>query len=116
VDVEFALLLLSFEHMQAVMAGKSDQRRRPPRKQRALPARRREWREWRIVRPDARTRAIKSAVVLTPIALCTRNVPSDGANFIAPKDSSGPAPRTAVASLTMGGAASPTDIQRNGMA
>jgi alkylated DNA repair dioxygenase AlkB len=113
VDVEFALLLLSFEHVQAVMAGKRDQRRRPPRKQRALPARRR---EWRIVRPDARTRAIKSAVVLTPIALCTRNVPSDGANFIAPKDSSGPAPRTAVASLTMGGATSPTDIQRNGMA
>jgi hypothetical protein len=37
-DAEFALLLLSFEHVQAVMAGKSDQRRRPVRRQRALPA------------------------------------------------------------------------------
>jgi hypothetical protein len=37
-DAEFALLLLSFEHVQDVMAGKSDRPRRPARKRRALPA------------------------------------------------------------------------------
>jgi hypothetical protein len=37
-NAEFALLLLNFDLVQSVMAGKSDQRRRPARPQRALPA------------------------------------------------------------------------------
>ena len=37
-DAGFALLLLSFEHVQDVMAGKGDRPRRVLRKRRALPA------------------------------------------------------------------------------